>query len=106
MAEDDGLALAPILIINLDAVFCFDKIHVSPFRFTDAFVNRLGEKGWINYSLARANSPRCPSALNFITGATLSGALIIRPVFECPNRERDGGGNNGGELKPIFNPPG
>jgi hypothetical protein len=29
MAEDDGLAFAPILIINLDAVFCFDKTYVS-----------------------------------------------------------------------------
>ena len=30
MAEDDGLSFAPILIIDLDAVFGFDCTHVIP----------------------------------------------------------------------------
>src|SRR6476646_2229793 len=64
MAEHDGLTFAPVLVENLNAVFRFDTPHVTLLKWTSSrsrvrgffgshtFVNKLGEKGWVNDELA------------------------------------------------------
>src|SRR5712692_4437676 len=58
MAEYDGLAIAPVLVVNFRTIFCFDRAHFvfsSDYGFGLEFADNLGQEPCAALGLVNPN---------------------------------------------------